>query len=79
MSMVKTLVGLEESEIESEFAQVPDNYGSSVFSTLFSEVEKMQVILKIIVQCSYNNTCSLLHIWCKKFSFAFKCSNLFTL
>ncbi|XP_067934001.1 R3H domain-containing protein 4-like isoform X2 [Watersipora subatra] len=42
LSMVRTLVGLEESEIEGEFAQLSDNYGHSIFSSLFLEAEKMQ-------------------------------------
>lgn len=41
--MVKTLVGLEETEIEHELGWIPDNYGNSIFSSLFSEAENMQV------------------------------------
>ena len=45
VSFVKALVGLEESEIENEFDLTCENYGRSVFSSLFSEEEKMKVCL----------------------------------
>lgn len=41
--MVKALVGLEESEIENDFVWTPENYGKSIFSSLFAESEKMKV------------------------------------
>ncbi|KAF6019893.1 R3HDM4 [Bugula neritina] len=43
LSMVKALVGLEESEIENDFVWTPENYGKSIFSSLFAESEKMKV------------------------------------
>lgn len=43
VSFVKALIGLEETEIEHDFDWTPESYGRSVFSTLFSETEKMKV------------------------------------
>lgn len=42
MSFVRTLVGLEEAEVEDEFTWSPD-YGKSAFTSLFLEAEKMKV------------------------------------
>lgn len=43
VSFVKALVGLEEAEIENDFDWTPDNYGRSVFTSLFTQTDKMKV------------------------------------
>ena len=46
VNFAKSLVGIEESDIEDDYLSTPDDYGRSAFSSLFSEAANMQVCLQ---------------------------------